>query len=268
MTSSTPYCVSRHTGSKYLWSDAKDTLLCDLNEQSVWTEDTSAQIGFQPPSYVVWIWFAKMVSHVFFCYSDYQKSIRIQSGFAKYLIWAGSQNRALYFSIQWGLDGSSNSFAKSHYLSRNAKHLILWLNYFIPLRQTQNFPAEFPSFTWDKAFAGICEESGNFLHMTKTETEVEFVTQSDDQLGWHAQWLLPLADGRKDRISFINYFQKNNLEYCWGCFENCWCSCVSKWEEKWGVQQRSETFKYKMNLEGVGVKSDMASHVRWNRSQS
>ncbi len=48
-----------YSGAQYLLSDAKDTLISDLNEQSVQTEDTSVKIGFKshfkPPCHEAWI---------------------------------------------------------------------------------------------------------------------------------------------------------------------------------------------------------------------
>ncbi len=66
--------------------DAPHTLISDLNEQSVQTEDASVQnrfiSHFKPPRHVVWIRFAKIGFHVFFC-PDFLKSIWIQSDIPK-----------------------------------------------------------------------------------------------------------------------------------------------------------------------------------------
>ncbi len=46
----------------------KDTLISDLSEQSIWTEDTSVEIWqeshFEPPHCVICIWFSKIRFHV------------------------------------------------------------------------------------------------------------------------------------------------------------------------------------------------------------
>ncbi len=51
------YVKKLHSGAQYPWSDTKDTLISDLNKQSVGTEDTSVQINLNHISNHLTMWF-------------------------------------------------------------------------------------------------------------------------------------------------------------------------------------------------------------------